>query len=158
MRVSVVCAALVVALVGCSVGSPGDNDDNQPPASEVQPPSQETEDDGATVARTELEIRGRCRQLPRSTDDGYVLTTKVKAVNIGNVGVNAKVTVTWPRTPHARVSTFRKVAVEQGKTAPVEVQLPISDDEASGVESAVRNGRRCTVRHRITGAFGTPSG
>src|SRR5688572_28096858 len=157
MRVHVVCVALIATLVGCSVGSPGDDTDNgQPPASEVQPP-QETEDDGATVARTEIEIRGRCRELPRQTDEGYVLIANLTAVNIGNVGVNAKVTVTWPRTPRARVLTFRKVAVDQGESAPIKVELPISDVEATGVQNAVGNGRRCTVRHRINGAFGTPT-
>src|SRR5688572_13037307 len=102
MRLPVLYAvALVAALVGCSVGSPGEsNDGAQPPASEVQPPA-ETDDDGATVARTELEIRGRCRQLPRETDDGYELVANVEVVNIGNVGVNAKVSASWPRTPRA---------------------------------------------------------
>jgi hypothetical protein len=158
MRTVAVYVALLLALTGCTTASPGDDPARRtnPPSDAAQPPP--TDDSGAVVAKTELDIRGTCRPRARRENGQLALLADLDVVNTGNVGVQARVTVTWPRAPFARVETFRNVSVEQGQTAPLTVRLAVSRRDAAGVARAIEHGRRCKVRHRITGAFGSPTG
>lgn len=158
MPVKVALVALLIAITGCSLGAPGDPPAGPADDQEAAPPaSEEVDDSGAVIARTAMELEGDCSPRPRREDGRLVLAADLEAVNTGNVGVRARIRVSWPRMPFARVTTSRTVSVEQGQTVPVEVRLPVSRGEARDVTRAADRGRQCHVRHRITGAFGAPS-
>ena len=157
MHVKAACIALCLVLTGCSFGAPGD-----PPDEAVRPPGPATSEaeeggDDTTVARTTVEIEGECTPEPQVEDGRQVLIAKLGVVNTGNIGAKARVTVTWRRVPASRVVTSRVMSVESGETAPLEVRLSVSRHEARTVRRAVKLGRKCFVRHRIIGAFGTPT-
>ena len=136
-------------------GGKGGEGDSSEPSGAAQ---EDGQDDGNTItANPAAELEGSCKQRPREGDDGQELVARLRVVNTGNLGVVVRVSSQWRLGNEDGISRWTRVRVEQGETLPVNLRLPVSESVAQDALDAADNGRRCSTRSRVTGAFGMPT-
>ena len=164
MRISAILPALAgIALAACAATPGGHAATNATAPGSVAPAATApaTSAPPAPVAPDPKgKYSGSCDySLGNGTDGNYKLIGEIDVTNTGNVGIVARVRITWPQEGYSPIRAIKTVRVPEGAKLPVRFHMPVDSNVIDLLQSwqtghDLRDG--CTYHVAITDTFGTP--